>query len=145
MTVRRSSFDAIGTKWNIVVRETIATDVWEGLLLRIYERIQEFDEVYSRFRDDSLVHQMSLKAGAYTLPADGYKLLGFYEKLYGATNGKVTPLIGRAMSDAGYDAEYSFEHKQMQLPPKWEEAISYDEQSITLGRPVLLDFGAAGK
>jgi thiamine biosynthesis lipoprotein len=145
MTVRRTRFDAIGSKWTLEVRDEVSKDAWEALLLRVYARIQEFDKTYSRFRDDSLVHDMSLKAEKYDLPADGHELLKFYEKLYLATDGKVTPLIGQAISDAGYDAEYSLQPKRMQPVPHWKDVISFDEQSITLQQPALLDFGAAGK
>jgi thiamine biosynthesis lipoprotein len=88
---------------------------------------------------------MSLKAGMYDLPADGHRMLEFYDKLYRATDGKVTPLIGQAIADAGYDAEYSLRPKDMQPVPDWGDVLSYDESSLTLKQPALLDFGAAGK
>jgi thiamine biosynthesis lipoprotein len=145
MTIRRTNFDAIGTKWMVEVREELDDNTWESLLVRIYARIQDFDMSYSRFRPDSLVSKMAMKAGKYDLPPDGPKLLNFYHKLYTATSGKVTPLIGQAIADAGYDASYSLQPKQMKAVPRWEDVVSYSEKSITLQQPALLDFGAAGK
>lgn len=145
MTVRRTAFDAIGTKWVIEVRDEVTDDAWQSLVVSIYSRIQEFDKKYSRFRADSLVSTMALNAGKHALPADGFRMLDCYEKLYRLTDGKITPLIGQAITDAGYDAEYSLRPKQLHSTPAWEEVISYDKQSITLSRPALLDFGAAGK
>jgi thiamine biosynthesis lipoprotein len=145
MTVRRTTFDAIGTKWLIEVRDVVTDEEWQSLLVSIYARIQEFDKTYSRFRADSLVSTMALNAGKHILPADGFRMLDCYEKLYRVTDGKITPLIGQAVTDAGYDAEYSLRPKKLRSTPTWEEIISYDEQSITLSRPALLDFGAAGK
>lgn len=145
MTVRRTSFDAIGTKWSIEVRDEVADDVWEALLLRIYTRIHEFDRTYSRFRADSLVSEMALQAGEYDLPQDGYAMLSFYERLYVATAGKVTPLIGQAITDAGYDADYSLQPKELHAVPAWDDVLSYNEKSVTLKQPALLDFGAVGK
>lgn len=145
MTVRYSNFQAIGTKWAFQVRDVIANDAWESLLQRIYLRIETFDKAYSRFRADSLVTIISQKAGTHKLPPDGHTMLKLYERLYRASGGKVTPLIGQTIADAGYDAEYSLDSKTVQRPPLWEDVLVYDEDSITVKQPVLLDFGAAGK
>jgi thiamine biosynthesis lipoprotein len=145
MAIRKTSFDAIGTKWALEVRDTMKDEAWENLLVRIYARIQEFDKTYSRFRKDSLVSQMAEKAGRYDLPEDGFAMLEFYEELYVATGGKVTPLIGQVISDAGYDAEYSLKPKALHSAPRWEDVLTFDTRGITLKEPALLDFGAAGK
>lgn len=138
-------FEAIGTKWDIQVLEPIEIAEWRRLRTAIRQRIEAFDKTYSRFRSDSLVSRAARQAGRYELPADGYKLLRFYERLYKATGGKVTPLIGQVMEALGYDASYSFEKKDVRRPPAWEEVLSYDRQGFTLTRPAVLDFGAAGK
>jgi thiamine biosynthesis lipoprotein len=145
MRTRQSTFQAIGTHWEIQVQDQISNEAWVELLRRIAERIEYFDMAYSRFRADSLVTKLSKTAGTYKLPADAYKMLQFYEGLYKATEGKVTPLIGQAVADAGYDANYSLQEKAMRQPPRWEEVLAYSEAEITLKQPALLDFGAAGK
>jgi len=145
MMPRRTSFEAIGTHWDIQVRDVVAESDWKHLLERVDLRIQAFDGAYSRFRPDSLVTQMSRQAGAYNLPPDGYRLLHFYKQLYEVTSGKVTPLIGQVMADAGYDAAYSFQPKQLRRPPVWEKALRLNSKTLILKRPALLDFGAAGK
>lgn len=145
MTVRDSSFQAIGTHWDIQVYDKLSDDAWVELMQKIFLRIQSFDEAYSRFRTDSLVTRISETAGKYELPSDGYMMLHFYKRLYEATDGKVTPLIGQAVADAGYDASYSFKKKALRRPPRWENTLLYSKDAITLKQPVLLDFGAAGK
>lgn len=145
MTIRQANFEAIGTHWVIQVRDDITNEVWSEMLQGIYMRIDKFDKAYSRFRPDSLIVRMSTEAGKYDLPSDGYKLLNFYEKLYKATDGKVTPLIGQTLADSGYDATYSFKTQDMKAPPKWEDVLSYNTDFINLEQPALLDFGAAGK
>jgi FAD:protein FMN transferase len=139
------TFEAIGTRWAIVAEHDLPAAAWRDAEQRLQARIDEFDKSYSRFRADSLVTRMSKQAGSYDLPADGYKLVQFYEQLYRVSDGKVTPLIGQVVSDAGYDAEYSLRPKPLQQPPAWEEVISFDKQHITLSQPAILDFGAAGK
>lgn len=141
------TFDAIGTKWRITSADQPDphhTD--QSLEQAVRQRIEAFDKAYSRFRDDSLVMTMSRQAGTHQLPEDGFKLLQFYEQLYVATSGLCTPLIGQVISDAGYDASYSFSPGKLRTPPAWEQVIEgYDQRSITLRTPALLDFGAAGK
>ncbi|HSX33251.1 MAG TPA: FAD:protein FMN transferase [Candidatus Saccharimonadales bacterium] len=141
----QATFDAIGTRWDIRIHETIERRTWSQLLGRIRARIAAFDIAYSRFRSDSLVAAMAQQAGQYTLPPDGPKLLQFYEQLYQATSGKLTPLAGQLLADAGYDADYSFTSRPLQPTPKWEDVLSYSKRRLTLRRPALLDFGAAGK
>ena len=145
MTARQSNFQAIGTHWSIQVQDKITAALWNETMQSVHSRIQNFDQAYSRFRGDSLVTRMSKLPGKHNLASDGYDLLHFYNQLYVATNGKVTPLIGQAVADAGYDASYTFKPRRMQQPPDWESTISYTNDSITLNQPALLDFGAAGK
>lgn len=144
-TATRHSFEAIGTRWDIQILQPIRQAQWTELRSQIMRRIESFDKTYSRFRQDSLVTAASKRAGRYELPPDGYSLLRFYEQLHKATKGKVTPLIGQTMADAGYDAQYSFKQKTLHPAPSWESVLSYDKQSFSVARPALLDFGAAGK
>lgn len=145
MITRQIKFEAIGTIWNISIISGITATTWTRLRRDIDKRIEEFDKTYSRFRKDSLVTKMSIKAGDYAMPKDGYRLLSYYENLYRSTDGLVTPLIGQTLVDAGYDAEYSFKSKKLSTPPEWDDVISYSHDKITIKRASLLDFGAAGK
>jgi len=110
------------------------------------KRISEYGMTYSRFRDDSLVAQMSREAGRYTLPSDSKLIFNFYEQLYRVTDGKVTPLIGQVLVDSGYDAAYSLVPQEIiQAAPLWEDSFEYADSTLTLKQPTLLDIGAAGK
>ena len=90
---------------------------------------------------------MSKKEGDYILPEDATLLIQLYEKLYRLTEGKFTPLIGRTLEQAGYDAGYSLKPQKLDAPPTWDEVIAYEpsNHTLTLKQPALLDFGAAGK
>lgn len=137
-------FDAIGTAWTIELPEDTAVDV-AALQARIDARIELFDRAYSRFRPDSLVSRMAKESGTYMLPEDAPPLLDLYAALYGATEGRLTPLIGQVVADAGYDAAYTFVPGAPVSPPRWEEVLIHEGRSLTLRAPALLDFGAAGK
>jgi thiamine biosynthesis lipoprotein len=101
---------------------------------------------YSRFRSDSLIARISRNAGEYKMPEDFPPMIELYHKLYRATGGLVTPLIGQVLVDAGYDAAYSLKmNAPLARPPQWEDVISYTDGMLVVATPVLLDFGAAGK
>jgi thiamine biosynthesis lipoprotein len=141
--MRRHSyaFEALGTHWVVETPEEISP----GLKQRLHDRIELFDRTYSRFRDDSLVTEISKQAGTYVFPEDAAKLVAFYEHLYELTDGKVTLLVGDMLSRAGYDAEYSLQPTTQRVLPAWNEAMRWDNGVVTTSEPIILDFGAAGK
>lgn len=140
-----SVFEAIGTHWRIDIVDTLPQERYEALLGKVRARIAAFDAHYSRFRPDSLVAEMSRTPGVYALPEDAQPMLDLYRDIYGLTRGLVTPLIGDLLSDAGYDAEYSLQPKTLRAPLSWDEALAYSFPNLEIKKPVLLDFGAAGK
>jgi len=139
------SFEAIGTKWRIDSDELLASAVALKLERAVARRIERFDRDYSRFRADSLVTAMAGRAGRYRLPADARPMLDLYRDLYQLSDGRLTPLIGQTLADAGYDAAYSLRPGRLTAPPSWAEVLDYHFPYLTLSRPALLDFGAAGK
>ncbi len=141
----RYDFEAIGTSWSIEIFQPITATALKDLQVAIARRIDNFDRTYSRFRPDSLVTKISHSAGKYAFPPDGQRLFDIYESLYALTAGAITPLIGQTLSDAGYDTDYSLQTKKMTSPPSWQDAMSFNAPYLTTNRPILLDFGAAGK
>lgn len=141
----RFRFEAIGTLWHITIEQHLSPKATERLLTAIQQRIELFDKTYSRFRADSLITAIATKAGNFALPSDAAPLLELYKKLYDITKGVITPLIGGALSDAGYDAAYSLTPKKIRSTPRWEDTLSFTNGVLTTSAPVILDFGAAGK
>ena len=140
------NFEAIGTAWQIDIYEGISDAEEASVLSKIKNRIELFDQAYSRFRSDSLVAKMSKETGTFTLPADADKMFSLYRDLYVRTGGLFTPLVGDLLSDAGYDAQYSLrQKKELQIPPAWDDVMEYGDSRIRIKKPVMLDFGAGGK
>ncbi|MGV8912691.1 MAG: FAD:protein FMN transferase [Rhodoglobus sp.] len=135
-------FDAIGAPWQIDTAHTLGADVESA----IAERIDQFDHTYSRFREDSLVTTIARTPGTYTFPADAPPLFELYRRLYEATAGAMSPLVGRALEELGYDRTYSLQPTATRTRvPEWNEAISWNGSELTTITPVMLDVGAAGK
>lgn len=138
-------FEAIGTTWTINITSPLAQQKKESILGKIKKRIEQFDKTYSRFRKDSLVTKISTKKGTYKMPPDAKELFSLYKNLYEATEHALTPLIGQTMTESGYDANYSLTPTPLTKLPKWEDAIGYHYPNLSVKKPILLDFGAAGK
>ncbi len=139
--MQQFQFNAIGTAWQINSINALS----KKLKRQVSDRTKLFDQVYSRFQADSLVKNWAAEPGEYALPKDAKAMLIFYKKLYDATGGQLTPMIGNTMEQAGYDTEYSLKPKRLTAPVKWKDAISFNDSKLIVKQPVLLDFGAAGK
>lgn len=143
--MQQLNFEAIGTSWQIDIFDSVTLAQLEFVDIQIQKRIHTFDQVYSRFRSDSVVTQMSKRSGEYILPADADKMISLYYQLYQLTNGLFTPLIGQTLSDAGYDANYSLLPKKLSSPQLWENVLSFSNPILIIKEPAILDFGAGGK
>ncbi|MCO7240389.1 MULTISPECIES: FAD:protein FMN transferase [unclassified Aeromicrobium] len=141
-------FEAIGAPWQVETARPLAPDVRQAVL----DVVDRFDRTWSRFRDDSVVTAMAGSAGAWSDVDSAGLLLDLYDGLHRATDGSVTPLVGQALVDLGYDADYSLvQRAEPAVPDDWaalrsrgEVAVGPDGQ-VRTSRPLLLDVGAAGK
>ncbi|MGV8897606.1 MAG: FAD:protein FMN transferase [Rhodoglobus sp.] len=135
-------FDAIGTGWQIDTALPIAPELESA----IHGRIEVFDRTYSRFRTDSLVTRISRSSGTYDFPDDAVPLFDVYQRLYAATDGRMSPLVGEAMERLGYGRAYTLRPSGRSGPtPSWDDAFAWDGHTLTTARPAFIDVGAAGK
>jgi FAD:protein FMN transferase len=135
------SFEAIGTQWVIETRKPLKKQVIED----VRKFIDDFDAVYSRFKDDSTVTRMAQKAGTYVFPNGADVIFSFYDELYAATDGRVTPLVGSLLEDMGYDSQYTFKQTAIRPVRSWGDDIERHAEDIVTKLPVVIDIGAAGK
>ena len=139
------SFEATGTHWQIDIDETISAEKTEVLKQTIVARLNAFEKKYSRFRTDSWLTSLNQHSGLFTLPDDAKPLFDLYYEIYQHTDGAVTPLIGSVLSQAGYDANYSFKAKKIQKPDDLFTVTKYQYPHLLLQKPLQFDLGAAGK
>lgn len=134
-------FDAIGTTWQIDTPRPIGARVTAS----IADTIENFDRTWSRFRDDSLVQAIATKPGRYAFGPEAPALFEVYRELYACTDGRVSPLVGRALEQSGYNREYSLLPTTVSAIPRWADALAWDGTHLSTVSPVVLDVGAAGK
>lgn len=136
------TFAALGTEW-VIESSLPLTSIMQKSII---DRLELYDKTYSRFRDDSIVSKMAKTSGTYTFPDDFAPLFEFYKTLYGLTDSQMTPLIGRALEQAGYDKTYSLRPGQIEAIPALDEVLKWDGGAeIRTMQPVVFDVGAAGK
>lgn len=137
----RFDFLAIGTSWSIETTQELSDSLKEI----IASKIEAFDKTYSRFGDDSQVSRIAEKKGEYTFPKGDSILFDMYDTLFRVSNGKVSPLIGAALEDLGYDKTYSLRAKSRIRDTADYGLVQRTGTTITTREPLLFDFGAAGK
>lgn len=141
-------FTAIGTGWQIDADRPLPDD----LRRRIRALAEDFDLVWSRFRDDSLVAEVAHAeyGGRFEFPARDVALFELYDRLGAATDGAVDPLVGRDLELLGYDAHYSLDPDHDAIDGRrhresWRAHVRRDGTTIVTNRPLVIDVGAAGK
>ncbi|MGW9018525.1 FAD:protein FMN transferase [Priestia megaterium] len=145
------TFEAIGTQWEIETHDPLD----HRLQQRILERIKQFNIIYSRFQPHSLVSRIAYapEGGYFDFPDDSIPLFDLYERLYTATEGAVDPVVGRDLELLGYDQTYTLTpasnlirtEMYVQERTTWAKDVTRDGTALVTRRPLVLDFGAAGK
>ena len=136
------AFDALGTRWVITTPHPLPPTV----IADVDAELDRIDRTWSRFRDDSTVAEMICRAGRFDVAPTDLPLLDWYRRLYDATDGAVSPLVGQTLVDAGYDARYSLTPgRQVAVAPRWEDVIRAYRDHVELAVPAVVDVGAAGK
>lgn len=132
------SFDAIGVPWRVEAVGSLPARVGGA----VRERIALFDQVWSRFREDSLVAVAARSAGTSRFPDEAERLFALYRELYEATHGAITPFVGDTLATLGYGPAGMV---SADTPPAWEDVARVDGNTVQTTRPVTIDIGAAGK
>lgn len=140
-------WQALGTQFSVTIWDELPEARLRELYALVEARTHAFDALYSRFKPDSLVSTLSTQVGMVAVPGELVIMLRLYAELHDATEGKINPAIGFALSDTGYDAEYSLTPKAaVREVPAFAEALTIvDNHHIELHQHVLLDLGALGK
>jgi len=137
----------MGTSWEVTIWDDIDPTILTELRTSILAQSNDFDETYSRFKSSSFIWELSKKTGVEQVPEDLVQMLRNYEKLNKMSGGLLNPLVGFALSDLGYDAEYSLTPKDtIRSVPDFNKAVSIiDPTHIEMHESVLIDLGALGK
>jgi FAD:protein FMN transferase len=143
--------EALGT--GIVMHTESALDT--QVLSDIGTMIEAYEQVLSRFRDDSLVQQMSKAehGGSFDFPDYLNPLFEIVDLLFAATQGSIDPLVGADLVKLGYGPDLSFHPRPdvreslgwVHGRARWNEAVTRHGTTLITRQAVQCDFGAVGK
>lgn len=135
-------FEALGTGWVVSTPEPLpATGA-----AAVTAELERIDRTWSRFRDDSMVADMARGPGRFPIPVGDQPLIDWYERLYRVTGGAVSPLVGQALVNAGYDAQYTLRRIGGISPcPAWNDVIATHDGDLVTTTATVFDVEAAGK
>lgn len=149
--MKKFSFEAIGTRWEIETLIPLGTGARQSIL----DRIEVFEAVYSRFRADSLVSRIAAapNGGCFDFPEDSLALFSRYDRLHAITAGAVDPLVGRTLELLGYDRNYTLKPTSDLIRQEvkesdravWSKDIIRQGSSLITRCAVVIDVGAVGK
>ena len=156
MAVAVKSWKALGTSVHVL---STHDDGLEAATTAVRDVLEDVDEAYSRFREDSELTRLNANAGR-TIRISPLLATAIDAALRAArlTDGAVDPTIGRAIRVAGYDddfsriaaEDFSERGREMKLHawrvPGWQ-GIRLDRRLRTVCLPhgVELDLGSTGK
>lgn len=134
-------FEAIGTHWWLERLDggKFTTAIKDAL--QAYT--DQFDQRYSRFRDDSLIAQLANKGVVRHMPREMFDMLDFVRKLSKDSEGVFSPLVGNTLESLGYGKLLS--DKGAQPLSAKQAQLSWSKSTIKAKKGTILDFGGFGK
>ncbi len=132
-------FESIGTHWWC---EILSDDEFTPELIAELTYIrEEFDQRYSRFRDDSLVSELYYTGVLEQPPKELIEMLTFAQQMYIDSDGAFTLAVGPRLHALGYGKRAYGGDIDQNI---WDR-IAYNAQRVTLPKGTMLDFGGHGK
>lgn len=140
------TFQALGTKWWIELFDELSEERRTVILNDCTALVHQFENKYSRFKDDSLISQLNRERTLAKPSTELLTLLTYGKNMYMRTNTHFNILTGHIQEANGYDADYSFTVSDTLVEssnPITDLCISQDD--ITLTTDSKVDIGGFGK
>jgi thiamine biosynthesis lipoprotein len=136
------------TTARLVVSDPAARDEAQGIVAEVAAAV---DQACSRFRTDSELSQLGDHRGTVTVSPLLAELVGTALDAARRTGGLVTPTLGRALCDLGYDRDWPAMRSTarsarmvVHRAPRWDD-VRLDGTELTVPPGVQLDLGSTAK
>jgi FAD:protein FMN transferase len=138
--------------WSTIARLVVTDPSARNEAQRIVAGIAEaVDLACSRFRTDSELSLLAGRSGAVTVSPLLAELVSTALEAARSTDGLVTPTLGSALCELGYDGDWSRMGTSarpvrwaVQRAPRWDDVL-LDGSALTVPAGVLLDLGSTAK
>ncbi len=136
------------TTARIVVTDPTARDAAQRVVAEVAEAV---DRACSRFRTDSELSRLADRSGTVNVSPLLAELVSTALEAARSTGGLVTPTLGTALCELGYDGDWSRMGTNaravrwaVQRAPRWDDVL-LDGTALTVPSGVLLDLGSTAK
>jgi FAD:protein FMN transferase len=136
------------TTARVVVTDPAAREEARRIVAGVAEAV---DQACSRFRTDSELSRLAGRSGTVTVSPLLAVLLAAALEAARQTNGLVTPTLGAALCELGYDGDWSRMGRNarpvrwsVERAPRWTD-VRLEGTALTVPAGVLLDLGATAK
>lgn len=133
-------FDAIGTHWWLERLDGGEFDDATKQALADYTLL--FDQRYSRFRNDSLVAQLSRDGELHNPPQEMLDMLDFAQELTDASDGAFSLLVGNQLQQLGYGKPFITARTVLAVN---RQGLQWNHKGVRVAKGTVLDFGGLGK
>jgi thiamine biosynthesis lipoprotein len=132
-------FEAIGTHWAIELLDRQAPT--RELIMTVHDTVGQFDQRYSRFRDDSLIAKLARDGELHNPPEELVEMLQFAKQMYDESHGAFTIAVGASLHRMGYGSR---RHGRAIRRDIWD-GIVISPTHIVAPVGEMLDLGGFGK
>lgn len=132
-------FDSIGSRFWLESLDKSVFD--ENTKQDVLNYCTAYDDLYSRFKPQSLVSQLAKRGYIDNPPAELCQMLDYAKEIYNVTEGAFNITVGATLQNLGYgSSEYAGEFTQN----PWR-SITWNSKRIQAEPAMVLDFGGFGK
>lgn len=132
-------FDSIGSRFWLESLDNMPFSA--TLQQKVIRYCEQFDDRYSRFKDDSLISSLA-KTGKLANPsAELLSMLEYAKSMYRVTDGVFNITVGAALHTMGY-GDSAYAGKVLHNP--WQK-VTWNERLVRVPKGMMLDFGGFGK
>ncbi len=145
MSTTLPTIGALGTSWWIEVFDNIDEKSRQVIHDDCAVFLQAFEKQYSRFNPDSYISKLNAGQTITNPNQELIDVLAFGRDQFERTNGIFNIMVGSALIESGYDAEYSFTPTTKKTPllsPYETLTIAPDHVTLHQGQ---IDIGGFGK
>jgi len=112
---------------------------------RILEAMTEFEDNYSRFKEDSVLSQLNNDKCLDNPSGEFLEMLHIAKQAHKETGGVFNIAVGDYLEKSGYDAGYSFRSSDPENIFPLDKVLQVSPKQIKLLENVKVDFGGFGK
>jgi len=140
------SIEALGSKWWFTIFDKLNAKEQATLKQKTIEVLNDFENLYSRFKPDSLVSLLNKDKSLEKYPDELFQMLTSSNQASSLTKGAFNIFVGSVLENAGYDENYSFELKNDTIPDLKSSGFSiFSRNVLEISKPSKIDLGGIGK